>query len=99
MADTLRNDPNPTPPSLYDTLKELRSKFFDALIKLVEQKGEDGKAIIPSHQEMTVIRGVLRDNGMNLPPEDPEALAQALRLVKEDLPSFDDIDDEDGGEE
>lgn len=87
---SIPNDPNRTEPTLYDQLKDLRAKFFASLIALVEDA--EGKPVIPSHQEMGVIRGVLRDNNMNLPPEDPDALRAALKQVASSLPSFDDED-------
>lgn len=91
------NPDNPASPTLYDQLKDLREKFFSSLIKLCED--EEGKPRVPSHQEMTVIRGVLRDNGMCLPPEDPESLKRAINDVKAGLPDFQDEEHDDNGEE
>ena len=74
--------------SLRSKLRVLRASFFDALISLVETKNPDtGKLIPPSAAEMTVIRGVLRDNFLTLHPDDAD-LGGALEAARVGLPSF-----------
>lgn len=90
------NDPNPVDMQLRDKLSDLRRKFFDALISIADAKDEKGNPVTPSAAELTVIRGVLRDNSMVIDGEGGDAMRKALEdAQKAGLPEFDDDPDED----
>jgi hypothetical protein len=93
MTEAVENDGAAT---LRSKLRTLRHSFLDALISICERKGVDDKPLAPSAAELTVIRGVLRDNGMVLKgTEEDDELKEALEGAKADLPeTFGDEDDE-----
>lgn len=93
MGDTVPNDGAAV---LAGKLRTLRRAFLDALIAICERKDTEQKLIPPSAAELTVIRGVLRDNGMVLKgTEEDDELKAALRGVDAaGLPEFKDDDDE-----
>lgn len=99
-----RNDPNPVDMELRDDLRVLQRKFLKHLVTVVQGPPADASEELkaawrgPSHQELTIIRGVLRDNHMIVPPDDPDAMAAALNRARADLPQFNDDDDAEGAE-
>jgi hypothetical protein len=92
MSEAVENDGAVT---LRSKLRTLRHSFLDALIAICERKDTEQKPIPPSAAELTVIRGVLRDNGMVLKDTgEDEELKEALEGAKADLPeTFGDEDD------
>lgn len=69
-----------------DLFKQMQRLLVDDAVRLLEKAKEQGTFI--SAQDRQAIQKMLKDNGVYLPPEEPDDTPR----VKPDLPDFDDGD-------
>lgn len=89
-----RNDPSPANFEALDLINGLNQKPLEdlledahkALIVDLLAKLKSGQA---SHQELAILRNLLRDNGLVIAPKDDETERRDRERPPADLPSFD----------
>lgn len=74
MSDSTETDPKPGLPMVIpedpqEILSEMRDEMFRYLLGRLKQ----GKA---THQELSIVRNVLKDNGLIVPPKMSEVLGE-----------------------
>lgn len=79
---SIPNDPRPFPLELQDILKEMQSRTYRLLLERVR----DGSA---THQELAIVAKLLKDNGLVMPPRDPDEVRADADRVLPSLPEFD----------
>ena len=72
--------------------EDLLREAHKELLVLLTAKLKAGTA---THQELAILRNLLRDNGMVIPPRPPEAERRDAQRPRADLPVLDDPDYED----